>query len=672
MKRLALLAALLLAGPAQAASTATYVTQSMSGLTAAPAFTAANWSAKGLFTGDFDIPADTGKGQLTLFLEGWETNGVSATITVTDRDTNAVLDTRTISSAAGAAYGVWNVTGKIRVSVKDTATSGQAVITGSLKHGPKPSGPLGTTASFQSADLTTLGNWVGAYGADGYVLPGPTSTDIVKKPAYATVSLSGNTWYIYRETSTSTSVLQKPDDPTTRRLTTWYTTAPATSGMIVDVNATNGTPHPVSMYFLHADSAWGPLSQVVKVIDVATGAVIDTQTISADAMNNGVYMTWNVSGHVKFDINGYDSAGTALGAILNGVFLGGSSVAPTVNFTAFPQNIVAGQKPEPFLYWENGGASACTSPDFDATAGTRVKVSPTATKTYSITCTNAMGSVTKQATINVMNIPSTTKGTAWIKAYFAGKPVLTGAYIGQVEMLAPAIMQSASCKNSYYCINAGSDWGFATDKRLAFVDTNFGPQQVNGQYGAALMCWGGENKTGDHLFDVYLSNVHLDPAWPAWKDYNTTNMDAATFDCGFQDGHLYVKDVWVTGWADAALDVKMGAIQADHLTTNGNGLNTLKLWWKGPHYFVNSDINNTRYKSTTNPSAPDSPAAGDGGMIYFAQCQGTIVNLYGSKFNGYTTLGRNQYSCGDGADKSVTVNNLTTDPRTTGEMHPLF
>src|SRR5690349_15929877 len=103
------LALALAASPAQAANTAIYITQTMSGLTAAPARLASSFTATGLFTGDFDIPTDTGKAQLTLFLESWETSGVSATVTITDRDTNAVLDTRTISGASGAAYGVWNV-----------------------------------------------------------------------------------------------------------------------------------------------------------------------------------------------------------------------------------------------------------------------------------------------------------------------------------------------------------------------------------------------------------------------------------------------------------------------------------------------------------------------------------------------------------------------------------
>jgi len=186
------------------------------------------------------------------------------------------------------------------------------------------------------------------------------------------------------------------------------------------------------------------------------------------------------------------------------------------------------------------------------------------------------------------------------------------------------------------------------------------------------MLWGGQDKTGDRLGYTYLVDVNLHPGWPAFQSYATTNMDGATIDFGFQDGCVYALRVDVTGWADAALDVKPGCIQADHLTTNGAGLNTLKLWGPGPHYFVDSQIKNTNYISTTNTSAPPSPASGDGGLIYFATCQGTVVKTYNTTWNGYTSLNRNLYSCGDGADKSVTVTALTTDPRTTGEMHPLF
>ena len=51
----------------------------------------------------------------------------------------------------------------------------------------------GATATFMGTDTTTQGNWRGAYGADGYVVVGDTTS----YPAYGTVTPSGQaTWVV--------------------------------------------------------------------------------------------------------------------------------------------------------------------------------------------------------------------------------------------------------------------------------------------------------------------------------------------------------------------------------------------------------------------------------------------------------------------------------------------
>jgi hypothetical protein len=56
------------------------------------------------------------------------------------------------------------------------------------------------------ADTTTEGNWIGAYGSQGYeIVSGQTSL-----PSYATVTPVGTTTYTWSTTATSTPALQTP------------------------------------------------------------------------------------------------------------------------------------------------------------------------------------------------------------------------------------------------------------------------------------------------------------------------------------------------------------------------------------------------------------------------------------------------------------------------------
>jgi hypothetical protein len=610
------------------------------------------WTA----TGDLTVDIDTGEGGkrlLAIYMVDWDRIGRVQTVKVIDRDTNAVLDTRSVSGFGEGQYLTWTVSGRVRVAVTATAPTNNLspVISGVFLDGTKAAELLGNSATYVRSDAATYGNWPGAYGKDGYLLPYSTAV----QPGYGTATVLGTPW-LDRDNSSSISAPQKPEDPTLRRDAHWYANPFPLSA---EVNFTDGAAHQVALY---ARNDIRPTTvYTVTVKDFTTNAVLDTRKFEGAAFLYGEYLVWNVSGHVKFVIEDDEN----LGAALWGLFIGGASTPPNVTFQAFPPNVVAGQNPKPILYWESTGAATCTSPDFTVNDTQRLEINPTANKTYSLTCTNEAGSQTKQASVSMLSIPNTTKGSAWVEAYFAGKPVITGEKTGPTDVGSPSIMKDAHCKLSYYCVNA---WGTdgEVDMRVAFVRSTFDQAQVDGPYGASIMCWGGPNKTGHHLFDVFLSDVTLAPGWPTFQNYDTTNMDGGTFDCGWRDGHLYVNNVTVSGWADAALDVKPGALQAVNLTTNGDGLNTLKLWNNGPHYIVNSHINNTRY------STVDPPAAGDGGLAYIAMCASTTIKIWNSTFNGANTLARNKYSCGDGADKSATVINLTVDPRTTGEMHPLF
>ena len=80
----------------------------------------------------------------------------------------------------------------------------------------------------------------------------------------------------------------------------------------IDVNLTDGQTHDVALYFL--DWYSGGRNETVQVTDAATGAVLDTETVSS--FSGGDYLQWAVSGDVEFTFT--KTAGT--NAVLTGLF----------------------------------------------------------------------------------------------------------------------------------------------------------------------------------------------------------------------------------------------------------------------------------------------------------------------------------------------------------------
>lgn len=263
--------------------------------------------------------------------------------------------------------------------------------------------------------------------------------------------------------------------------------------------------------------------------------------------------------------------------------------------------------------------------------------------------------------------PPPSSGKQWILDNFSGLPVYEGQFTGVIDVVYPALVRDANCVGGWYCFSVSGQDPYtllpaqaSSDKRLALVNVTIGKGWVNGIYGASLIT----NNTAEPAMDVFMSNVTIAPDWPEWAGYAATNMDGFTFDMGWETGHVYLEDVMISGWADAAIDVKPAFLQAVRLHTEGRGFNTIKLWRPGPHYIVDSIINNERYVNDT------SPAGDDGGLFWSLDCSTLVLNVYNSTFNGGATIPANGIACG--SPGTPTINYLTVDPRTTGEMHPMF
>jgi hypothetical protein len=159
-------------------------------------------------------------------------------------------------------------------------------------------------ASFVKLDIETQGNWKGVHGADGYNIIG----NAVSYPAHAQVTPQGKQDFVWSNSTTNGVALQKAGAATDRILACWY--SPTT--FTVDVKLTDGNPHRVALYSLD----WSTTDRVqrVEVLDAATGAVLDTQTIQS--FHGGQYLIWDITGNVRFRF-------TRLGgsnAVLMGIF----------------------------------------------------------------------------------------------------------------------------------------------------------------------------------------------------------------------------------------------------------------------------------------------------------------------------------------------------------------
>ena len=264
---------------------------------------AATWYNSPSFSFDVNI-ADGNSHQFALYAIDWDNLGRAETIQVLDAATEAVLNTQNISGFTNGVYLVWNVSGHVKINV--IATGGpNGAVSGVFFGG---STPINSATNFVRSDTTTQGNWHGMYGADGYSV----ANDSQSIPSYATFTIQNQAAWTYSPESTDVRALQTGSG-VGRIAAAWYN-SPSFS---FDVNFTDGKSHQFALYAID----WDPLgrAEAVQVLDAATDAILDTRSISA--FTNGVYLVWNLSGHVKINVIG--TAGP--NAVISGVFFGGSA-----------------------------------------------------------------------------------------------------------------------------------------------------------------------------------------------------------------------------------------------------------------------------------------------------------------------------------------------------------
>jgi len=214
----------------------------------------------------------------------------TATVTATSNQTVSwsISAVNPASAPAGnlSSSGLYTAPATIapaQVTIKATSADGTASGTATVTLSN------GATANFAGSDSSTQGNWHGVYGADGYSV----ANDAQSLPAYASFALQNQRNYTWASSTTDPRALQNGSN-TGRIASQWFTY----STFDFDVNFTDGNTHRFALYALDWDST--TRAESVQIVDANSGVVLDTRNVSL--FHNGLYLIWNLSGHVKINV----------------------------------------------------------------------------------------------------------------------------------------------------------------------------------------------------------------------------------------------------------------------------------------------------------------------------------------------------------------------------------
>ena len=146
------------------------------------------------------------------------------------------------------------------------------------------------SAAFVKTDTTTQGSWKGVYGADGYGL----ANDGISQPSYGSYNTTAWT-YSWAPSTADVRGLQKAAVGSMDRIAAQWGGYPTFD---IDCNLADGNTHQVALYGLDWD--YGSRNETVQVVDVGTGTVLDSRTLSS--FTNGAYLVWTIKGHVNFHV----------------------------------------------------------------------------------------------------------------------------------------------------------------------------------------------------------------------------------------------------------------------------------------------------------------------------------------------------------------------------------
>ena len=171
-------------------------------------------------------------------------------------------------------------------------------------------------------DVTTQGAWQGLYGPGGYAIANGAQSLPTYDPSFAVQNQQNWTW---AASTNDPRALHIPNS-SAGMAAAWYNS----SNFSFDVNLTDGQSHTVALYAVDWDNQGR--SETFQVLDANSNSQLDFQTISN--FTGGVYLVWNVTGHVKIVV----TAASGPNAVVSGVFWGRTQV----NYTFSGSNTAPG------------------------------------------------------------------------------------------------------------------------------------------------------------------------------------------------------------------------------------------------------------------------------------------------------------------------------------------
>ena len=165
---------------------------------------------------------------------------------------------------------------------------------------------INPAAKFLSSDTSTLGNWKGTYGADGYAI----ANDSQNRPSYATFAVQNQTNYTWTASPSDPRALQTGAGPG-RIAATWY----AGTTFNFDIFITDTNSHQLALYLLDWDNQ--NRAESIQIVDANTNAVLDSRNVSN--FSGGMYLIWSIAGHVRVNV----TLTGGVNPVVSGVFFGG-------------------------------------------------------------------------------------------------------------------------------------------------------------------------------------------------------------------------------------------------------------------------------------------------------------------------------------------------------------
>jgi YVTN family beta-propeller protein len=341
------------------------------------------------------------------------TNASSQTVTWSITAVNPTGAAQGTISTAGLYSAPATITTAATVTITATSADGTATGTASITLTAGSGGGTGTggtAVAFVKSDTTTSGTWIGVYGGDGKQIANVTPASL---PSYATMTIQNAASYSWLQSTSDPRALETGSG-SNRLPSAFYSNA----GFYVDLNLTDGNTHQVAFYVVDWDMSGR--TEKLQITDAVSGSQLDSQTISG--FNNGVWLVWNISGHVHINVTG--SAGP--NALLSGIFFdpvpggGAEAVSVTPNSTTLAggatqqMNATVSNGPNQTVTWAITAVnpSGAAQGTISSTGLYSAPATITTAAAVTITATSSDGTAAGTATINLSAGGTGTAGTA--------------------------------------------------------------------------------------------------------------------------------------------------------------------------------------------------------------------------------------------------------------------